>query len=138
MSQYELPVSLQKTDMPIQSKEDSRFCPHVYQRICFRFYLFLPNGWIPSKLVWMSVMHTVNRIKGEAATAASVKHKCHSLTSMMYYLKRQKFHSASVYHCRAPLLKILAILLCIDRFLQHTVHHFPGPTHSKHVHSLRS
>ena len=29
---------------------------------------------------------SVNRIKGEAATAASVKHKCYSLTSMMYYL----------------------------------------------------
>ncbi len=30
---------------------------------------------------------SVDRRKGEAATAASVKHKCYSLTSMMYYHK---------------------------------------------------
>ena len=30
---------------------------------------------------------SVTRIKGEAATAASVKHKCYSLTPMMHYLK---------------------------------------------------
>ena len=33
---------------------------------------------------------SVNWIKGEAATAASVKHKCYSLTSMIYYLKLTK------------------------------------------------
>ena len=36
---------------------------------------------------WRGLNRSVNRIKGEAATAASVKHKCYSLKSMMYYLK---------------------------------------------------
>ena len=31
--------------------------------------------------------------------------------SVKTYLKREKFHSANVHNCRAPLLKILAILL---------------------------
>ncbi len=49
-----------------------------------QFTVFTASTEHDSKTI--NTITCVNRIKGEAATAASVKHKCYSLTSMMYYL----------------------------------------------------